>query len=537
MAAAISPRSHEVDVHSREYRLRWWTLLVLCLSLIIITLDNTILNVALPTIQESLSASTSQLQWMVDSYTLVFAGMLLTAGALGDRFGRKGALTFGLAVFAVSSAAAGLVDSAGALIAARAVMGIGGAFIMPATLSIITNVFPAEERGRAIGVWAGVSALGIGIGPVAGGLLLEHFYWGSIFWVNVPVAVTAIVAGRFLVPTSKDPVAARLDPVGALLSIAGLTALAYAIIEAPDHGWTASSTFSGFALGVVLLAGFALWELHSSHPMLDFHFFENPRFTAASSAITLVFFGLFGATFVFTQYLQFVLGFDPLEAGIRLLPMAITLMIFAPLSARWVERLGTKVVVTTGMAIVTMGVLWQLGATVDSGYPRFALGLVVMALGMANVMAPATESIMGSLPRAKAGVGSAVNDTTRQVGGALGVAVIGSALASQYRGGIATAAPAGAPVSLVDKAQDSLGQALAVGTKVGGAAGTQLVEAAKSSFVDGMHAGILVAACATVIGAVVAALFLPARARRREEAEAPVETAAEVVPAVAGGDS
>jgi EmrB/QacA subfamily drug resistance transporter len=524
----------DIDTSSREYALRWWTLLVLCFSLIIITLDNTILNVAIPTIQRELGATTSQLQWMVDGYTLVFAGLLLTAGALGDRFGRKGALTFGLAVFGVSSAIAGLVDSASALILARAVMGIGGAFIMPATLSIITNVFPPQERGRAIGVWAGVSALGIGIGPVAGGLLLEHFYWGSIFWVNVPIAATAIVAGRFLVPTSKDPVAARLDPVGAVLSIAGLVSLVYAIIEGPVHGWTATSTIVGFLVGGVLLLAFGLWELRSAHPMLDFNFFRNPRFTAASAAITLVFFGLFGVTFLFTQYLQFVLGYDPLQTGVRLLPMALTLMVFAPLSARLVERVGTKIVVTSGLSIVTVGLLVQLSSNEHTGYARFALGLVIMALGMANVMAPATESIMGSLPRAKAGVGSAVNDTTRQVGGALGVAVIGSALASRYNRGISSVAPR----EVLTQAQEGVGKAIAIGQKMGGVPGGRLVEGAKASFVSGMHTGIVVGICATLLGAVLAALFLPARAPGSDDAiagdDALGEARGELEAAVAG---
>lgn len=502
-----------IDRTSRAYRMRWWSLLVLCLSLIIITLDNTILNVAIPTIQRELGATTSELQWMVDSYTLVFAGLLLTAGALGDRFGRRGALAFGLAVFAIASITAALSDSAGQVIAARAVMGIGGAFIMPSTLSIITNVFPDEERGRAIGIWAGVSALGIAIGPVAGGLLLEHFTWSSIFWVNVPVASFAIVAGRLVVPTSKDPVAARLDPVGALLSIAGLGVLVYAIIEAPEAGWTAPETLAGFALSALLLVGFAVSERRSDHPMLDVSFFRNPRFTAASAAITLVFFGMFGTTFLFTQYMQFVLGYSALETGVRLLPMAGMLMLFAPLSARWVERFGTKRVVTTGLVIVAAGMLWQVGATADSGYGRFVVGLMVMALGMANVMAPATESIMGSLPRAKAGVGSAVNDTTRQVGGALGVAVIGSALASVYAARVRDAAPAGAPSALVDRVSESVGAAIQAGSELGGEAGRVLVATASDAFVDGMHLGVLIGATAALVGAIVTARFLPARAR------------------------
>jgi EmrB/QacA subfamily drug resistance transporter len=512
-AVDVTAGGRPVDRTSRVYRLRWWTLLVLCLSLVIITLDNTILNVAIPTIQRELDASTSELQWMVDAYTLVFAGLLLTAGALGDRFGRRGALTFGLAIFGTASVFAALSDTAAQVIGARAVMGVGGAFIMPSTLSIITNVFPDEERGRAIGVWAGVSALGIAIGPVSGGLLLEHFSWSSIFWVNVPVVVLALAGGRAVVPTSKDPRQARLDPLGALLSISGLAALVYAIIEAPEVGWTASETIVWFATGAALLGAFALTEWRSDHPMLDVSFFRNPRFTAASVAITLVFFAMFGTTFLFTQYMQFVLGYSALQTGVRLLPMALTLMVFAPLSARWVERVGTKRVVATGLVIVSLGMLWQVGATQDSGYGRFVIGLVVMALGMANVMAPATESIMGSLPRAKAGVGSAVNDTTRQVGGALGVAVIGSALASIYGSQVRSAVPAGAPPEVAARVGDSVGAAMEAGAQIGGSTGAALVRAAQDAFVDGMHLGVAIGAAAAFVGAIIAARFLPARPR------------------------
>ena len=313
------------------YARRWWVLLVLCLSLVIITLDNTILNVALPTLQRELHASNSQLQWMVDSYTLVFAGLLLSAGSLGDRFGRKGALQLGLAVFALGSLASALATTPEMLIITRAFMGIGGAFIMPGTLSILTNTFPDEERGRAIGVWAGVSALGIALGPLLGGFLIEHFSWHAIFTVNIPIAVIAIVAGIFIVPKSKDPSAPRLDPIGAGLSIIGLFSLVYSLIEAPTEGWGDIKILAGFGIAAVVLTAFAWWELHTDEPMLDVNFFKNPRFTAASSSIALVFFAMFGFTFLLTQYFQFVLGYSAQAAGVRLLPLALTLMIVAPL--------------------------------------------------------------------------------------------------------------------------------------------------------------------------------------------------------------
>ncbi len=521
------------------YERRWWILGVLCFSLMVITLDNTILNVALPTLVVELNATNSQLQWMVDSYTLVFAGLLLTAGLLGDRFGRRGALQIGLLVFGAGSLLSAFAGSANHLILTRALMGVGGAFIMPSTLSILTNVFPAGERGRAIGIWAGISGIGIALGPLAGGFLLEHFYWGSIFWVNVPIVVVAVVSAALIIPSSKDPSAPRLDILGAFLSIAGLTALLFAIIEAPGWGWTDPMIVSGFIVAALLLGGFALWESHTDHPMLEVSFFKNPRFTAASAGITLVFFALFGATFLFTQYFQFVLEFSALSTGVRLLPMAITIMIVAPLSARFVERIGTKAVVSTGLGLVSVGLLLILQVGVDSSYFDFMWRMVVMAAGMGLVMAPATDSIMGSLPLAKAGVGSAVNDTTRQVGGALGVAIIGSVISSVYAGRVGDwFAQARIPTSDPQQARDlargieasknQLGGALEVARQLGDTARTlpgqvgaglerqanDLAHVAKVAFVDGLHAGVIVGAVAALIGAAVCLIWLPARARR-----------------------
>src|SRR3954465_3031007 len=305
---------------SDPYAKRWWTLGVLCTALIVIGIDNTILNVALPSIVRDLHASGSQLQWIVDSYVIVFAGLLLTAGSLGDRFGRYKALAFGLSVFGIGSLSSAFAGSATMLIATRALMGGGGAFIMPSALSILTNVFTKPvERGKAIGVWAGVSALGLGIGPISGGLLLEHFWWGSIFMVNVPIVIAGLVLGYLLIPESSDPSHGKLDPVGALLSIVSLGSILWAIIEGPDKGWTSTSIAAAFAVGFVLLGTFFAWELHSKHPMLDMHFFQNPRFSAASGAITLVFLSLFGTLFLLTQYLQSVLGYSTVKAGAVLL--------------------------------------------------------------------------------------------------------------------------------------------------------------------------------------------------------------------------
>jgi EmrB/QacA subfamily drug resistance transporter len=490
------------------HRRRWATLAVLSLSLVIIGLDNTILNVALPTLVRELSATASQLQWMVDSYVLVFAGLLLTMGALGDRFGRKLALNIGLAIFGVASIAAAFSDSASMLIVARSFMGIGGALIMPSTLSIITNVFEGPERGRAIAAWAAVAGLGIILGPVLGGWLLENFWWGSIFLINVFVVVVALVAGFFLVPESKDPDATPLDPVGALLSIAGLSALVYAIIEAPSRGWTDSLVVSMFGAAIVLLGLFLWWERRTEHPMLKLEFFENPRFSAASGAVTLVFFAMFGTVFLLTQYLQFVLGYTPLEAGFRVMPVA-TMIVAAPLSARFTERFGTKRVVATGLTLVAIAMAWLAMITVDSGYGHVAVTLVILGAGMGTAMAPATDSIMGSLPLAKAGVGSAMNDTTRQVGGALGVAILGSILSSVY-GSAMTPLVGALPPQAAAAASDSIGGAVAVASQIGGA-GQALLDAANSAFVDGMQAAVWVAAAMALAGAVIVWIFLPAR--------------------------
>jgi EmrB/QacA subfamily drug resistance transporter len=500
------------------YRRRWLTLGVLSLSLVIIGLDNTILNVALPTLVRELGASASELQWMVESYVLVFAGLLLTMGALGDRFGRKLALTSGLVIFGIASVFAAFADSATTLIVARSFMGIGGALIMPATLSIITNIFTGEERGRAIAAWAAVAGLGIVIGPALGGWLLEHFWWGSVFLINVFIAAAAIALGFFLVPESKDPKATPLDPVGAVLSIAGLVSLVYAIIEAPRKGWTDGIVLGGFALAIVLLGGFLWWERRTENPMLRLEFFKNPRFSAASGAITMVFFAMFGTVFLLTQYLQFVLGFSPLEAGIRVMPVA-TMIIAAPLAARIVEKVGTKIVVTVGLTVVAVAMAWLALIDINSGYGHVAATLVLLGIGMGAAMAPATESIMGSLPLAKAGVGSAMNDTTRQIGGALGVAILGSILASVY-GSEMGPAIVGLPPEAAGFAGDSVGGAIAVGNQIGGEIGASLIAAANQAFVDAMSSAVWVAAGIALLGAILTWVYLPAHALSADDKRA-----------------
>jgi EmrB/QacA subfamily drug resistance transporter len=492
-------------VHAR----RWWTLAVLSLSLVIIGLDNTVLNVALPTLQRTFQASASELQWMVDAYVLVFAGLLLTMGALGDRFGRARALQIGLVIFAASSVAATFSTQAAHLIAARVAMGIGGALIMPSTLSIIANVFPREERARAITIWAGVSGLGVGLGPVVGGLLIENFDWAAVFLLNVPIALIALVLGWVLVPESRDPSGARLDLPGAVLSIGAVGALVYGIIEAPGAGWTDPGILGSFAAAVVLGAAFAWRETHTDAPMLDLALFRNARFTAGAGAIALTFFAMFGVIFGLTQFLQFVLGKTPLEAGTLMITLALGIPVGARISLKASEHAGTNRIIGGALAVLSI-VLVSMTQWTPTTDPLIVSGtLFVLAICLANVMAPATSAVMGAVPEAKAGVGSAMNDLLRQLGGALGVAIIGSVMNTVYRDRIGDAL-GGLPAAAADVAGDSVGAAVAIANQVGGVAGQALADAARSAFVDALGVAALVAAAIALVTAVLIGRTMPA---------------------------
>jgi EmrB/QacA subfamily drug resistance transporter len=492
-------------------------LAVMCLSLLIVVIDNTILNTALPTLARVLKASTTDLQWITDAYTLAFAALLIMAGAIGDRFGRRRALIAGLAVFAAGSAWSALSGDSSTLIAARAVMGMGAAFVMPATLSIITAVFPARERPGAISAWSAIAGVGIVVGPTLGGLLLAHFYWGSVFWVNVPLAAIALVAVSTVVPhlPGRRSSGTRLDTLGAVLSAAAMLAVIDAVIEGPNRGWTSLTTLGELGIGAVLIAAFIYRELHIANPLIDVRVFRHRAFSAASSAIGLTFLALFGSLFALTQYLQLVHGFSPLSAGVRALPFAAAVMITAPISSKLVARLGIRLVIPTGLAAMGAGLLVLTQVTPTTSYTFLAIGVAIMGAGMGLVMAPAGESIMSVLPAEQYGAGSAVNDTVQELGGSLGIAVIGSIVASSFRHSLDAS---GLPAALIAPARSSIAAADATAAHAGPLA-ARVLDLAHQSFTSAMTTGFTVAGLLAVGGAVIVAIALPSRRTEDSSAE------------------
>jgi EmrB/QacA subfamily drug resistance transporter len=497
-----------VMVDESAYERRWKILAVLCTSLMVVIVGNTALNVALPTLARELDASISAQQWMVDAYGLVFAGLLLTAGTLGDRFGRKGALQAGLSVFLAGSLYAAFSHTAWAVITGRAVMGVGAAFIMPATLSILTNVFPANERGKAIAIWAGISGAGGAVGPVASGFLLEHFAWGSVFFVNVPIILIALGAGYVLLPKSRDPHPEALDPIGAVLSIAGLGSLVYAIIEAPGRGWLSGFSVLGFGISITLLCGFLWWELRTANPMLNLRYFLDPRFGVASGVITLIFFAMFGFFFLMTQYFQLVLGYGTLEAGLKQLPFAAVMMAVAPNSPRLAARIGTNRAVSIGLIGISLSMALFAFFGAHTPYLTVLPVVMIMAAGMALCIPSMTGSIMSAVPLGKAGVGSAMNDTTRELGGALGVAVLGSLVASRYHNRLSSALHL-LPETTHGQANESLAGALHAASDLGGSAGNQVAAIARNAFLSGMHLAAIVASAVVFLAAGIVYRRLP----------------------------
>ncbi|MFD3918109.1 MFS transporter [Streptomyces sp. NPDC058595] len=519
------------------HRRRWAILGVLMFSLLIVVLDNSILNVAVKTIASpapvGIGATQSELEWAINSYTLVFAGLLFTSGLLGDRVGRKKVLLFGIVVFGIGSALAAMSGSPGELITYRAVMGFGAAFVMPATLAVLMNVFERDEQPKAIGIWAGSVGLAIAIGPITGGVLLEHFWWGSIFLVNVPVVIVALIAMVLLVPDSRDPSPGRVDPIGVLLSIVGLVLLVYGIIRAGELAdFTDATVLASVIGGLAVLAAFVVHEKRSDHPSMDMSYFKKPAFSAAVAAIALVFFALMGVTFFSAFYLQSVRGYSALDSGLLIVPLAVAQMVFAPRARLVVDRFGARAVCTGGMLLVAAGL--AAFALFDATTPVWVLCLVffVQGTGMAHIMPPVTVTVMQALPREKAGSGSAVNNTFRQVGGALGIAVLGSLLSSTYRGEIEGHLGA-VPAAARDAAGESIEATMAVAEKLG-PAGAPLVSSANDAFLSAMHVTALGSAGVALIGTVVVALFMPGRTDQernapRERAERPAGATAPAV--------
>ena len=510
----------------------------LLLAAFAITVDTTIVNVALPSLVRQLHASTSQLQWVVDAFNVVFAGSVLAFGSLSDRFGRKGMLIAGLSVFGLASFAGGLTDGPGQLIATRAVMGLGAAMVFPSTLSLLTNVFTERrERALAIGLWGAITGAAIALGPIVGGWLLQTFDWRAIFFAMAPIAALAGVLVAGYVPSSRDPHAARTDRLGFVLSTATVGLLVYTIIEAPNHGWGSARTLVSFALTALLTAAFVSWERRTQEPMLDLSLFRNPRFTAASGSVAISFFALSGFIFLVTQYFQFLKGYGPLSTGVRLLPVATSVAISSILGTRLTVQVGTKVIVAAGLFLMAAFYLWVSTAAITTSYGVIAAQMVVLGTGMGLTSAPATEAIMGVVPKAKAGVGSAVNDATRLLGTTLGVAVIGSVYASLYASRLTRAIPSGLPSAVTRTAHASIGAALTASARLGHsghpALASALHNAASSAFFHGFHAANYVSAGVAAAGALMALALLPAQPTVSTDNEPETQTLGEPAPAAA----
>lgn len=504
----------ELDgIDPKIYHRRWAILATMCLSLVLIVATVSSVNVAIPALAESnLRPTDTQILWIVDAYALVFAALLLPAGALGDRFGRKGALLIGLVVFAAASAACAFMTSANSLIACRAIMGIGAALIMPSTLSLLQSCFPRRERTKAIAMWAGFAGAGGAIGPVMGGLLEANFWYGSVFLVAAPIAAIAFVASAILAPASREATAHRLDLGGSVLSVVGFSALLAAIIEGPERGWTDGLVVVGFVLAAVCLVGFVFYERRVNEPMLDMAFFRNRRFAMGSMGITVTFFAMFSMFFILTQYLQYVQGYSSLEAGVRGLPFAATMITVSPRAPRIAAKFGAKRAVAGGMTVLTVGLLLMSLVQIDTPYWYVAMCLVLVAYGVGSAMPSLSSGIVQSVPMHKAGVGSAVNDTTREVGGAIGIAVVGSVVSSIYRSN-ASSTIAQFPEELQEVARVNIARALGVVGRLEQTAGAEAAAVLRNdlrqAFVDGTHVALRVSAALVAVGAVIMFVRLP----------------------------
>ena len=496
---------------------RWTALAFVCLAVVVIVMDGSIVNVALPTLAVKLTGATnSRLQWVVDAYILAFAAVLLTAGSAADRFGRRRMLLVGLATFAAVSVGAAVSRTSEQLIFWRVLMGLGAAMIFPSTLAIIAEDFPEPVlRRTAIAIWAGCSGLGVAIGPVAGGWLLAHLQWGAIFLVNLPVVIIAMLGTRMFVRESKDQHRATFDPVGSGLAILGVLGLVWGLIEAPERGWASWSTIASLLGAIVLLTGFVVWELRTAAPMLDLRYFRNRNFSGGCIAIATAFFGLFGFVFMVTQYLQFLYGYDALSAGIRTTPFAAFILLGAMVAARFTKRFGARTIITVGLALMAAGFTWATHDTLETTYGLIVWQMSVLGTGLGLVNAAATELVMAALPLNRAGTGSSVNDTLREVGGTFGVAGMGSAFNAVYRSSIADSlAAAPLPEAAKSAVRSSIGAAIGVIERVEQIAGTDAAQALRepvqNAFLSGFQLSCWIACGANVLGAIVVAFLIPA---------------------------
>jgi EmrB/QacA subfamily drug resistance transporter len=532
----VSDTRAEHSEHAGHPR-RWIILSGLVFSLLVVVLDNTVLNVALKTMSlpkpKGLGASQSDLEWAINSYTLIFAGLLFTWGLLADRLGRKRILMLGMILFGISSLLTAYAQSPGELIAARAAMGFSGAAIMPSTLAIIANVFPRHEQPKAIGIWSGSVGLAIAIGPIVGGALLNSFWWGSVFLINVPITAIAFIVMLVLLPESKNPKPGSLDPAGVLLEMAGLVLFVYGIIHAGDTGdWSSPSVWGSIFGGLALLVGFVVWEMRIDHPALDVRLFRNRSFSAAVISVALTFFAMMGGMFFFSFYLQSVRGYTPLKSGVFMLPFAAAMVIFSPLSSTLVKRFGPRRVAVSGLLAIAAAMACYQFVTQTSPMWIYLLIAFFQGAAMANVMPPATTTVMHALPRQVAGIGSSVNNTVRQLGGALGVAVLGTVLTTAYRGRmqpLVSAVPnahlTSAQVHEISGSIEATQQAVGVAAAQGNTKAAGLLQPANDSFIHAMHVTTLTGSGIMVFAAIVVALWLPKR-MAAQGAGGPVDAAA-----------
>jgi EmrB/QacA subfamily drug resistance transporter len=520
----------EAEMHDR----RWWTLVVLCLSLLVTFVGNTSLNIALPTLARELDASTSQLQWSVSVYSLVFSGLLFIGGALGDRFGRKGTLQLGLLGFVAGAALAATASEMWQIIACRALMGAAAAFIMPSTLSILVNVFGPGERAKAIAIWAATTGAAGALGQLLSGWLLSHFWFGSIFLANVPIIALTLVASFWLVPSSRDPEVGRLDPIGAVLSVIGVSGIVYGLIEAPDLGWTSSRSLLAFGVGTIALFAFVQWERRVEDPMLDMRYFRNPAFSMATSGMVVVYVAIYGVMFLFTQYFQFIQGYSPLETAVRLSPIAPLMMGVAPMTPRIVRTLGANRTVAIGMALIGISYMLLGQVTTTTPYLPIICVLCLQVIGAALTTSPITASIMSAVPPRKAGQGSAMNNTTRELGTALGVAVLGSLAASRFTSGISGAVSGLSPGDRA-AARESLSGAVTVARRLGNDQAARLTDAANHAFVDGVRLASFTGGVLAVLAAVAVLRWLPRHLEPRGAMKGPLEAAENMAELGIGG--